>query len=48
MFADAGAEFLKVDYCAYDKKNTTGTQPSIPEQEGCVPASFLRVIDESS
>eukprot|EP00729_Bicosta_minor_P029311 gene29311-23988_t len=23
VFADAGAEFLKVDYCAYDKKNTT-------------------------
>ena len=25
VFADAGADFLKVDYCAYDKRNVTGT-----------------------
>lgn len=30
---ESGAKFLKVDYCAYDKSNTTGTQPSIDKQQ---------------
>ena len=31
-FAAAGADFLKVDYCAYDQSDTSRYQPSIPMQ----------------
>ena len=33
-FAAVGADFLKVDYCAYDQTTTSKYHPSIPEQLG--------------